>query len=449
MDRNRTHPLRSSPLRLQRNRVDPLVQPPPVDLDFIKSNEYLNIDPTATTVYLSSYRPSVTLFEGTTYSNNKAGPGFISSNGFLKMRTALPAEPRFEYLASPIGTPIRPLGLNIDTQNINYLENSRTMSTVDTTYDWVATNVTGAGTLNAIGPDGTISAITLKATADLGFIQQVRGTTASGTKTFSVWLKRKTGTGSIDLKVFGTTWSSRTITSEWQRYSVSSGITSASVGIRFQTLNDEVYVYAPQLHRVTPTGSTTLPNEIIGDSANITSSSLGDYFQVNINPSTPDNSVITGEVGTFFIEIDMSDRGGFAQYTESYIELTDGGDQLWQISVFRYPSTPGDDEVSLRLSNGTSGEWYYDRLVYGVLNDILRVAISWDTRNPTGTVTVAAWNIGVGTFGLSQSSTNITSLNAFDPGFSFNYSRLFYIRKCKVWNEYKTPEELQMIVTNG
>jgi len=446
MNRNRTHPLRSSPLRMQRNRVDKLVQPPPVDLDFIKSSEYFNI--TSQTVSLTSYRPSVTLYEGTTYSNNKAGPGFISSSGFLKMRTALPAEPRFEYLASPIGTPIRPLGINIDIENINYLENSRTMATGVGTYQWTVTNMTGAGTLNAIGPDGTISAITLKATADLGNIQQNRGTTASGVKIFSVWLKRKTGTGAIEIKVAGTSWSARTITTEWQRYFINAS-TASNVGIRFAKQDDEVYVYAPQLHRVTPSFSSTLPNEIIGDSANITSSPLGDYFQVNINPSTPNNSVITGEVGTFFIEIDMSDRGGVAQYTEASIELSDGGDQTWQIYVFRDPSQPGYDEVGLRLSNGISGEWYADSLVYGTLNDILRVAISWDTRTPTGTVSAAAWNIGVGAFGLSQSSTNITSLNAFDPGLALNNSRLFYIRKCKVWNEYKSPQELQMIVTNG
>lgn len=449
MNRNRTHPLRSSPLRLQRNRVDKLVQPPPVDLDFIKSNEYLNIDPTAIAVFLSSYTPSVSLTESTTYTNNKAGPGFISSSGFLKMRTARPAEPRFEYLASPIGTPIRPLGINIDIENINYLENSRTMATDVGTYQWTVTSMTGAGTLNAIGPDGTTSAITLKATANLGFIQQVRGSTAGGTKYFSVWLKRKTGIGAIEIKIAGTSWSARTITTEWQRYSVTSGIASSSVGIRFQNINDEVYVYAPQLHRVVPSFSTTLPNEIIGDSANITSGSVGDYFEVNINPATPNNSVITGEVGTFFLEIDMSDRGGVAQYTEASIDLSDGGDQTWQIYILRDPSAPGDDQVSLRLTDAASGEWYFETFVYGVLNDILRVAISWDTRTPTGTVSAAVWNEGVGTFGLSQSSTNITSLNAYDPGLALNNARLFYIRKCKVWNEYKLPEELQMIVTNG
>jgi hypothetical protein len=323
------------------------------------------------------------------------------------------------------------------------------MATGVGTYQWTVTNMTGAGTLNAIGPDGTTSAITLKATANLGFIQQVRGVTASGTKYFSVWLKRKTGIGAIEIKIVGTTWSARTITTEWQRYSISTGSGTSSVGIRFQNLNDEVYVYAPQLHRVTPSFSTTLPNEIIGDSANITSSSLGDYFQVNINPNNQDNSVITGEVGTFFLEIDMSDRGGVAQYTEATINLSDGGDQTWQIYILRDPSNPGSDEVGLRLTDGPSGEWYYEAMVYGVLNDILRVAISWDTRTPTGTVSAATWNMGLGTFGLSQSSTNITSLNAFDPGLALNDARLFYIRKCKVWNEYKSSEELQMIVTNG
>lgn len=451
MNRNRTHPLRSSPLRLQRNRVDKLVQPPPVDLDFIKSNEYLNINPAASEVYLSSYRPSVSLYEGTTYSNNKAGPGFISSSGFLKMRTALPAEPRFEYLASPIGTPIRPLGINIDTDQSNALENSRTMATGVGTFQWTVTNMTGAGTLNAIGPDGTTSAITLKSTADLGFIQQIRAA-GSGAKIFSVWLKRKTGTGNIEIKVTGTTWTSLgKLTGEWVRYSVSA-TSASSVGIRFQNLNDEVYVYAPQLRVAIPSGSTTLPNEIIGDAFSVTSG--GDYLNVNISTLDPDYSVITGEVGTVFIEIDMSDRGGVAQYTEGYIGVTDSGDESWEINIVRYPSDPVNDEVSLLLTDATSGYWYNEVLIAGGLNDILRIAISWDTRTPTGTVSVAAWsnntNYPSGVPSLTVSDTKITTLNAFDAAaFRMLYARLFYVRKCKVWNEYKSGQQLQMIVTNG
>lgn len=447
MNRNRTHPLRSSPLRLQRNRVDKLVQPPPVDLNFIKSNEYLKT--TGAETYLTLYRPSVRLINATAYSSNKAGPGFISSSGFLKMRNAFPAEPRFEYLASPIGRPIRPLGINIDTNQINALENSRTMATGVGTYQWTATNMTGAGTLNAIGPDGTTSAITLKATANLGYIEQPRGAIGSGTKFFSVWLKRKTGIGSIEIKASGVNWSSLgTITSEWVRYSVTT-TTSTNVGIRFQNLNDEVYVYAPQLRIATPTGSTTLPNEIIGDAFNITSAD--DYFTVNINTLDQDTSVITGEVGTVFIEIDMSDRGSVAQYTEGYVNLSDGGDQTWEINIVRDPAVPLNDEVILTLLDGSSGIWYSEALLLGGLNNILRIAVSWDTRTPTGTVSVAAWSNDYpgGVPSLTVSDIKITSLNAFDPGFGLNNSRLFYVRKCKVWNEYKSGQELQMIVTNG
>lgn len=447
MNRNRTHPLRSSPLRMQRSRVDSLVPPPRVDLNFIKSNEYSIINSSTATVYLTPYNDgSVSLYQGTSYSVAKSGPGFINSNGLIRMRSALPGEPRFEFLSPTIGAPVRPLGLNIDVDNYNYLENSRTMATGVGTYQWVATNITGAGTLNATGPDGTTSAITLTATVSDGTITQTRGTSgiSPGAKMFSVWLKRKTGSSAIRIKQTGATYTAVSVTSEWQRFSiVQTG--SPTPGIQIANAGDEIYVYCPQLSQAL-NQVLTPPNEVIGNAADLQGGT--DILQLNVNNA----SIITGEVGTFFIEIDMSDRGGTSQYAQASITVTDGIDQYWVIGFERNPLSPATDYVQLSLSSGALGGWYSEYLNQGSLNSLLRIALSWDTRNPAGTVSAAMWNDTTYPFGvptLTETSTEITSLNDGDPSFSLDNARIFYIRKLKAWNEYKTPKELQMIVANG
>jgi hypothetical protein len=449
MNRNRTHPLRSSPLRLQRSRVDSLVPPPPIDLNFINSNEYSFQNSSSYTAFLTPYKAgSVALYQATSYSVSKSGPGFINSNGLIRMRSALPSEPRFEFLSPTIGAPVRPLGLNIDVDNYNYLENSRTMATGVGTYQWVATNITGAGTLNATGPDGTTSAITLTATVSDGTITQARGNTGigAGAKMFSVWLKRKTGSNPIRIKLAGTTYTVVSVTGEWQRFSITGSGTTPSPGIQIANASDEIYVYCPQLSKAL-NQILTPPNEVIGSAADL---QVGpDLLQLNVNTNA---GLITGEVGTYFIEIDMSDRGGTSQYAQASFNMSDGADQYWTIDIERNPLSPATDYVQLSLSSGNLGGWYSEFLQQGNLNSLLRIAFSWNTRTPDGTVSAAMWNDTTYPFGiptLTETSTEITSLNDIDPSWTLDNGRIFYVRKFKVWNEYKSPQELQMIVTNG
>jgi hypothetical protein len=325
------------------------------------------------------------------------------------------------------------------------------MSTVAATYTWVATNITGAGTINDTGPDGTTSAITLTSTNSNATITQTRGSAGmpGGPKTFSVWIKRKTGTGAIGIKGSGTTYTTVAVTSEWQRFSIRSVVTNTIPGIQIAQAGDAIYVYAPQFSSANNL-LYTMPNELIGDASSLGSGADGLNF--NINPTNPNASVITGEVGTVFMEIDMSDRGGTAQYTEAFLTLSDGGDESWYITVARNPLSPGNDSVELVLNSAKLGEWYRDYLELGTLNSILRFAISWDTRQPEGVVSAATWNDTTYPFGipsLTATSDEITSLNAFDPGCSMGNSHLFYVRKCKMWNQYKNAEELRVIVANG
>jgi len=93
------------------------------------------------------------------------------------------------------------------------------------------------------------------------FAQQVTSSASNGTVlstytavastpyTFIIWMKRVTGTGNIDISADGTTWATQTLTSEWQRFSVTVSPTAGSKtpGVRIATSGDSIYIFGAQL----------------------------------------------------------------------------------------------------------------------------------------------------------------------------------------------------------
>lgn len=113
---------------------------------------------------------------------------------------------------------------------------------------WTKSNITA--TANSISsPDGTTTADTLTASSANGTILQT-ATSTSAAHTLSVWLKRKTGTGNVDLTLDGgTTWTTKTITSSWARYDISQTLANPSSGIRIATSGDKIYAWGAQLEQ--------------------------------------------------------------------------------------------------------------------------------------------------------------------------------------------------------
>lgn len=93
------------------------------------------------------------------------------------------------------------------------------------------------------------------------FAQQVTSSASNGTVlstytavastpyTFNIWMKRVTGTGNIDISADGTTWTTQTLTTEWQRFSVTVSPTAGSKtpGVRIATSGDSIYIFGAQL----------------------------------------------------------------------------------------------------------------------------------------------------------------------------------------------------------
>ena len=112
---------------------------------------------------------------------------------------------------------------------------------------WVKTLATV--TANSIAdPNGNLNADTLSATAGNATILQNISLLAAP-YTFSIWLKRKTGTGDINITINGVTFITQAVTSNWARFSttLTPSAGTKNIGVQIVTLGDEVYAWGAQV----------------------------------------------------------------------------------------------------------------------------------------------------------------------------------------------------------
>ena len=93
--------------------------------------------------------------------------------------------------------------------------------------------------------NGVVCAEQIHASAGNGTILESY-TATGGSSTFSIWIRRITGIGNVDLTMdSGATYTTQTITSSWARYSITSAPTAGAktAGIRLVTSGDVVQVF--------------------------------------------------------------------------------------------------------------------------------------------------------------------------------------------------------------
>lgn len=103
---------------------------------------------------------------------------------------------------------------------------------------------------NMLAPDNTYSAATAVAsTTNAVFNQSV--IMNSGLCTFSIWLRRKSGTGDVQISCDSVTgvWVTQSLTDTWTRYNITQTPSPTTIypGIRITTQGDEVEVWGPQI----------------------------------------------------------------------------------------------------------------------------------------------------------------------------------------------------------
>jgi hypothetical protein len=166
---------------------------------------------------------------------------------------------------------------------------------------WTKSDLTAVD--GATDPNGGALADTLTASGANGTATQ-SVTAAAAAHVFSVWLRRKTGTGNVDITCHsGGTWVTQTITSSWARYSVTQTLTAGSrtPGVRIVTSGDEVEAFGADL-RVTNDGVGLPAYQRVGAATAGSSTAAGtaDYDTTGFPPylrfDGTDDSMATGTI---------------------------------------------------------------------------------------------------------------------------------------------------------
>ncbi len=289
---------------------------------------------------------------------------------------------------------------------------------------WTASSVTVASD-TVTAPDGTVTGDTLTATGANATLKQAVTTTAVSS-VFGIWLKRKTGTGNIDVSLDGTTWVTQTIYADrWTFcWCTQTGVAGTSnPGIRIVTNGDAVYAWGARCN------IGTLPDQYLPTTTVMVGAPRdGHYYTIgglramlverartnlclqaeNFGTTwaavgTPTRSAAAGSCGVVSLDLIGDDAAGTLEgYTQT---VTFTGDAVKAISFFVRAGTSTSTVVRLRDTTASA-----DRLL---------VTVTWSGGLPVITMTTGT-SLGYQTlvdvsgnavFRISVAATSVTAAN--------------------------------------
>ncbi len=151
---------------------------------------------------------------------------------------------------------------------------------------WTVTSLTPVTSKTA--PDGTSTATEFTATAANAVLTQGYKAIA-GSYTFSVFLRRVTGSGNIQIAADNGTWTTRAITGTWARYDVTQTVAAGSktAGVRVVTDTDAIEVWGAQLEqRDEVTSYTTTTTQPITNYIPLLETAESGVARFDHNPTT-------------------------------------------------------------------------------------------------------------------------------------------------------------------
>ncbi len=188
------------------------------------------------------------------------------------------------------------LGLLIEESRFNLLDFSSSFATSGGVQNnWADTNITRTAAA-FIAPDSTQVGIQFTASAANATVISTAAVGSSLARTFSVWLKRISGTGVINYTLDnGTTWIAQAITSTVTRYIFTTTTANQQVGFQIVTAGDSIGIWGAQLEAGSFATSyvATLASTVIraADQASITGTNFSSWY----NQSQ----------GSFYVEFDL------------------------------------------------------------------------------------------------------------------------------------------------
>jgi hypothetical protein len=309
-----------------------------------------------------------------TFTRSSTGT-FINASGLVA--TASNNVARFDHDPATLA----PRGLLIEASATNLVTQSEAFTTG--AGNWTDSNITRDGTLRT-SPDGTANALRITASAGNATIIRTSAIGTSAARTFSIWLRRVTGTGNIDYtQDNGANWNTQAITSSWVRYTFTH-TANHQVGIRIVTIDDAIELWGAQLE----TGS--------GASSYIpTGASQGTR---NADHCTmPTSSFITGPLypQTLFVEcIPATPSTAFPDIVRLF-DRTAGGTFNYGNEIYYFSAATMSVQRKINSSSGTdralaSGLTYNTRHKFATAIDSSSFIGSYDGLTGSGATTAAA-----------------------------------------------------------
>ncbi len=302
-------------------------------------------------------------------------------------------------------------GLLIEEARTNNLLWCRDM----TNAAWVK-GATMTAALTQTGIDGTGNSATLltggAVTATNTVLQTI--TLGSGADTYSVWLKRITGSGTIEISPDGSTWTGVTLTTSYQQFQVQQTLANPVCGIRITTNGDQVAADFSQLETgafaTSPILTTTVAVTRNADLIAVTNAALTPAVGavrfvgvLNVADPTPNRHTAWG------VGADTANNNRLVQrYVEASTDTSPGATAL---------ATGNGAGVSLIA--GAS-------IVAGVVG---KLAAGWDGSSSSfaaqGAAAITggnAWNPQVSAFGVGQPGGNGNFFDGYVQRFTvYNY----------------------------
>ena len=247
---------------------------------------------------------------GLTFTRGSTGTR-INASGFVETMNNNVA--RFDHDPSTGA----PRGLLVEAQATNLLNWSASFATSGgTNNNWADTNITRSSL--GFDPTGVTAAITFSASAGNATIISSAAIGTSAARTFSVWLRRVTGTGDIQYtQNNGSNWTTQAITSTWTRYSFTHTV-DHRVGIRIVTSGDAIEMWGAQLE--TSSGASSyIPTGASQATRNADNCELLDLTTISFNASA---GTIYTDVGT------RLNTGSQRNYT--FLPASGGNNQIFE-----------------------------------------------------------------------------------------------------------------------
>jgi hypothetical protein len=290
---------------------------------------------------------------------------------------------------------------------------------------WTLTSATISGN-TTIAPDGTLTADTLTATAVNGQVQQVITGVSGTTYTASFYIKRRTGTGVVNIRAVENVDTPVTVTNNWTRVSFSATATTTTVriGIRLATSGDEVDLWGAQLE----TGS-------IATSYIPTTAAAVTRNADVVNLSGAVSGCIGQTEGTIYAEVDLRNTSS----GKRLFLLSDGTSQN-EIRVTSSATNAGDLQFAVRLAGTLIINAFSPTNVYS--NGIFKIAAVYKSTD------YALYVNGLQVL-TSNSAGNIPACNRVDIGSQLGTSNFLNdrIRSLAIYTTRLTNSELAALTT--